>query len=61
MALIIFFAVVIGFSLTINIIDKVRSYGKSERSVWEEGDSVVIKDQDATSEQAGNGFAQRIA
>lgn len=58
MKIIIFFAVVIAFSLILNVIDKVRAYGKDNRSIWQDGDSVVVKDKDA--ENVGGGFGKRI-
>lgn len=57
MAILVFFGVVLLFSLTLNVIDKVRSYNKTDnRSVWQDGDSVVVKPRDAH----GDGFARRI-
>lgn len=57
MSIIIFFAVVILFSLLLNIIEKVRSYNNaSDRSIWEDGDSVVVKPKDAKQK----GFNKKI-
>lgn len=59
MAIFVFFAVVFAFALALNIIDKIRSYKKREnRSVWVDGDSIVVKPRDA--EGVGGGFATRI-
>lgn len=55
----IFFGIVILFSLMLTIYDKVRSYNNtSDRSVWEDGDSVVIKPKDAKG--VGGGFGTRL-
>lgn len=57
MSIIIFFAVVILFSLLLNIIEKIRSYNNaSDRSLWEDGDSVVVKPKDAKQK----GFNKKI-
>lgn len=57
MSIIIFFAVVILFSLLLNIIEKIRSYNNaSDRSIWEDGDSVVVKPKDAKQK----GFNKKI-
>lgn len=56
MIVFVFFGVVILFSLTLNIIEKVRSYNNEEdRSVWEDGDSVVIKPKDSMGITGGFG------
>lgn len=59
MIVLVFFGVVIMFSLTLNVIDKIRSYNNSsDRSVWQDGDSVVVKPKDAKG--VGGGFGKRI-
>lgn len=56
MIVFVFFGVVILFSLLLNIIDKVRSYNNPEdRSIWEDGDSVVIKSKDSVGITGGFG------
>lgn len=56
MIVFVFFGVVILFSLLLNIIDKVRSYNNEEdRSIWQDGDSVVIKPKDSAGITGGFG------
>lgn len=44
-----FFGVVILFSLILNVIDKIRSYrNKANRTIWQDGDSVVVKPKNST-------------
>jgi len=38
-----FFVVVLLFALVLNAIDKIKSYKKEEKSVWMDGDSVLVK------------------
>ena len=59
MMAIVFFSVVILFSLTLNIIYKIKAYMSKEKTIWEDGDSVCIKDPNHL--QFDNGFMQRIA
>lgn len=57
MIVIIIFGVVLIFALALNVIDKIRSYNNaSDRSVWQDGDSVVVKRKDAEE----SGFNKRI-
>ncbi len=57
MIVIITFGVVLIFALALNVIDKIRSYNNaSDRSVWQDGDSVVVKHKDAEE----SGFNKRI-
>lgn len=59
MSIIIFFSVVILFSVALNVIDKVRSYNHSDdHSVWQEGDSVIIMSKD--SKGVVGGFGKKI-
>ena len=56
MIVLVFFSVVILFSLLLNVIDKVRSYNnQNDRSIWEDGDSVVVKPKDSTGIIGGFG------
>ena len=45
----VFFSVVLLFSLTLNAIYKIKEYKSDEKTVWEDGDSVCIKEQDDSS------------
>lgn len=56
MIVLVFFSVVILFSLLLNVIDKVRAYNnRNDRSIWEDGDSVVVKPKDSTGIIGGFG------
>lgn len=56
MIVLVFFSVVILFSLLLNVIDKIRSYNnQNDRSIWEDGDSVVVKPKDSTGIIGGFG------
>ena len=56
MIVLIFFSVVILFSLLLNVIDKIRAYNnRNDRSIWEDGDSVVVKPKDSTGIIGGFG------
>ncbi len=57
MSIVIFFAVVLLFALLLNVIEKVRSYNNAgDRSIWEDGDSVIVKPKDAKQK----GFNKKI-
>lgn len=43
MSFVVFFVVVIAFSLTLCAVDKIRSYKKKDKTVWIDVDSVVVK------------------
>lgn len=43
MFVLVFFGVVILFSLALSAVDKIRSYKSDEKSLWEDGDSVRVK------------------
>lgn len=59
MIVFVFFGAVILFSLLLNMIDKIRSYNnESDRSVWQDGDSVIVKPKDSTG--VTGGFGQRL-
>ncbi len=59
MIVVVFFSVVILFSLALNGIDKIRSYNnKEDRSIWQEGDSVVVKPKDSPG--VTGGFGRRL-
>lgn len=59
MYILLFFGTVILFSLALNIIDKVRSYRKPNRTLWQDGDSVIVKSDDKP-DKAPTGFSRRI-
>ena len=54
----VFFSVVLLFSLTLNAIYKIKEYKSDEKTVLEDGDRVCIKEQD---DQFNISFMQRIA
>ncbi|GEM_PF-5954345 len=59
MIVFVFFGVVILFSLMLNIIFKIKEYNQdSEKSVWEDGDSVVVKPKDSPG--IVGGFGKRL-
>lgn len=58
MIVLVFFSVVLLFSLTLNVVYKIKEYKSDEKTVWEDGDSVCIKKKD---DQFNNSFMQRIA
>lgn len=59
MTVLLFFGVVILFSLTLCIIEKVHAYYKHDgHTIWEDADNVVIKDADSNGPLGG--FGTRI-
>lgn len=59
MVVLVFFVVVILFSITLNIIDKVRAYRKPDHQVWEDGDTLIVtSEKDA---KAPTGFSNKIS
>lgn len=59
MIVLIFFSVVILFSLLLNVIDKIRAYNnRNDRSIWEDGDSVLVKPKD--SKGIIGGFGKKL-
>lgn len=59
MIVIVFFGVVLLFALLLNVIDKIHSYNnKQDRSLWQDGDSVIVKPKDAKG--VGGGFGKRL-
>lgn len=59
MIVIVIFAVVFLFSLSLNAYDKIASYGREEKTVWEDGDSVYVQKND--NQRSKDGFMKRIA
>lgn len=58
MLILTFFGVVLGVALALNVIDKIRSYNnKEDRSVWQEGDSVMVRPKNS---KGVGGFGVRI-
>lgn len=53
-----FFAVVLLFSLVLNAIIKINEYKSNEKAVWEDGDSVCVKESD---DHYNVSFMQRLA
>jgi hypothetical protein len=53
-----FFAVVLLFSLVLNAIIKINKYKSNEKAVWEDGDSVCVKESD---DHYNVSFMQRLA
>jgi len=59
MIVLVFFGIVLSFALALTAIDKIRSYNNTKnRSLWMDGDSVVVKPKDAMD--AGGGFGKRL-
>jgi len=59
MIVFVFFGVVILFSLLLNVFFKIKDYNQdSEKSVWEDGDSVIIKPKDSPG--IVGGFGKRL-
>ena len=58
MIVLVFFAVVILFSLLLNAIDKIMAYKEKDHTVWEDGDSVIVKDN---KPHKTTNFCRRIA
>lgn len=59
MIVIVFFVVVLVFALLLNVIDKISSYNNhKDRSLWQDGDSVIVKPKDAKG--VGGGFGKRL-
>lgn len=59
MIVIVIFAVVFLFCLSLNAYDKIASYGREEKTVWEDGDSVYVQKND--NQRSKDGFMKRIA
>lgn len=57
MKLLLFIGVLLLASLMLNAYFKIKSYAKQDKSVWQDGDSVRIKESDASNE----GFMTRIS
>lgn len=57
MMIVVFFSVVILFAIVLNVFYKIKGYRSKDRSVWEDGDSVVIRGK----EPRQTGFGHRIA
>lgn len=59
MIIFVFFGVVVLFSLLLNVIEKVRSYNNyNDRSIWQDGDSVVVRSKD--SKGIVGGFGKKL-
>ncbi|MCQ2203229.1 MAG: hypothetical protein MJZ15_02180 [Bacteroidales bacterium] len=61
MSIVVFFVVVIAFSLALTAIDKIRSFKKEDKSVWADSDSVVIRLNDKNNEKQEDGFMVRLS
>ena len=59
MEVLIFFGTVLLFSLALNAYYKIKSYNNSDKTVWQDGDSVRIQGKD--NEARDDGFMKRIA
>jgi len=53
-----FFSVVLIFALALNAFFKIKEFKSDEKTVWEDGDSVCIKEAD---DNYNIGFMQRLA
>ena len=58
MIVLVFFSVVLLFSLTLNAVYKIMEYKSDRKTVWEDGDSVCIKEE---HDQYNISFMHRIA
>ncbi len=58
MMIIAFFAVVLFFSLGLNAFFKMKEFKMDEKAVWEDGDSVCVKEID---DNYNISFMQRLA
>lgn len=58
MYVLLFFATVLLFSLSLNAYYKIKSYRKRDRTIWEDGDSVRIQGREG--EARDDGFMHRI-
>ncbi len=58
MMVVAFFSVVLLFALALNAYFKIKEYKSDERTVWEDGDSVCIKE---TTDNYNIGFMHRLA
>lgn len=56
----IFFAVVLLFSFTLAVIDKISDYRKTDKSVWQDNDSVLVKSGDKDNPHQIEGGMIRI-
>jgi len=61
MSILIFFLVVIVFSLVLNAVDKLRSFKNAHKSLWEDGDSVCVRKGDIDPEVREYNFMNRLS
>jgi len=61
MSIIIFFLVVIVFSLVLNAVDKIRSFKQVHKSLWEDGDSVYVRKGSVDPEVREHNFMTRLS
>jgi len=61
MKIIIFFAIVLLFSLGLTAFDKISSYKRNDKSVWQDGDSVHIKRNGKENPRDVDGFMKRLS
>lgn len=61
MKVLVFFGIVLLFSLVLTIIDKVTAYRMDDKSVWEDGDSVRIKRGGKDDERTEDHFMNRLS
>lgn len=59
MKILILLGIVLLLALALNVIDKIRHYRNYDnRSIWQDGDSVIVKHKNA--ENVGGGFGKRL-
>lgn len=61
MKVLVFFGIVLLFSLVLTIIDKVTAYRMDDKSVWEDGDSVRIKRGGKDDTRTEDHFMNRLS
>lgn len=61
MKILVFFGIVLLFSLVLTIIDKISAYHLDDKSVWEDGDSVRIKRGGKDDKRTEDHFMNRLS
>lgn len=61
MSIIVFFVVIIVFSLGLNAFYKIKDFKRSDKSLWEDGDSVCVRKGETPSDKREYGFMNRIS
>lgn len=61
MSILVFFGVVILFSLGLNAFYKIRAYGQEGKSLWQDGDSVRVKREGKDKQVGEDMFMKKIS